>query len=227
VPAFADALADLKSGLTEAKQGHREEAIELLTKALEDRTLSLPNRALALSTRAYAYQRGAEYPDAIANYDAALALVPDPITHRNRGAAYLEWGHYDEAAADFAKALAMQRSNAYFAIWLHIARLKAGIEDKRELQANLERVDVREWPGPLLAHLAGHGTFEEVTNRALMGDPRTRAERRCDMAFFLGERHLVEGQADGLSLLREARDVCPPDSIERALARADMLRVGR
>jgi len=226
-PALADSLADLKSGLTEAKRGNREDAIELLSRAMEDRGLSRENRALALSTRAYAYQRNGEYPEAIADYDAALALGPDPITFRNRGAAYMEWGHYDDAADDFAKALSLQRSNAYFAIWLHIARLKAGVDDKRELLDNLNRVDARQWPGPLLAHLGGHGTFEEVTNRALMGDPGTRAERRCDMAFFLGEKHLADGDRDALTLLREARGVCPPDSIERALARGEIVRVGR
>jgi tetratricopeptide (TPR) repeat protein len=226
-PAFADGLSDLKSGVIDAKMGRRESAIELLTNAIEDAKLSRENRALAFATRAYVYHRGGEYPEAISDYDVALKFAPDPITYRNRGAAYLESGHYEDAADDFNKALALQPANAYFALWLHLARLKAGIDDRRELAANLARLDAKQWPGLLVAHLTGHGTFEEVTNQALVGDPRSRADRRCDMAFFLGERHLADGDADSLDLLREARDVCPADSIERAIARADILRVGR
>jgi len=227
-PAFADALDDLKSGLAEAKLGRRDAAITLLTNAIESETLSRENRALALATRAYAYQRGGDYPDAVADYDAALELAIDPITLRNRGAAYLEWGHYEDAAEDFAKALSLQRANAYFGIWLHVARLKAGAEDKREILGNLEQVEVKQWPGPLFAHLAGREALAEVTRQAQQpGDAVARSERRCDLAFFLGEKYLAEGDADALRFLREARDVCPPDSIERAIARADMLRVGR
>ena len=227
-PALADALDDLKSGLAAAKLGRRDAAISLLSSAIESETLSRENHALALATRAYAHQRGGEYSDAIADYDAALDLAVDPITLRNRGAAYLEWGHYEDAAEDFAKALSLQRANAYFAIWLHIARLKVGTEDKRELLGNLEQVEVKQWPGSLLAHLAGREALAEVTRQAQQpGDAVARAERRCDLAFFLGEKHLAEGHADALRLLREARDVCPPDSIERAVARSDILRVGR
>jgi tetratricopeptide (TPR) repeat protein len=227
-PALADALDDLKSGLTEAKLGRREAAIPLLTSAIESEALSRENRALALAARAYAYQRGGEYVDAVADYDAALELAPDPVTFRNRGAAYMEWGHYEDAVEDFAKALSLQHTNAYLAIWLHIARLKAGTEDKRKILDNLERVDPKVWPGSLLAHFAGRETLAEVTRQAQQpGDAVARAERRCDMAFFLGEKHLTDGDADALRLLREARDVCPADSIERAIARGDMLRMGR
>lgn len=223
-PACADALGDLKSGLSEARLGRREEAIRLLTRAIDEDTLSRENRALALATRAYALQRGGEYQEAVADYDSAIALAPDPVTHRNRGAAYLEWGHYDEAVEDFGTALALQRSNAYFALWLHVARLRAGTEDKREIAANLEHVDRRQWPGPLLAHLAGRETLAEVAHAVQASDPAARVERRCDMAYFLGEQHLAEGDAEAIRLLRDARDICPPDSIERALARADLMR---
>lgn len=207
--------------------GRRDEAIELLSRALEQGGLTRENRALALSTRAYAYQRGGEYPEAVADYDAALSFGRDPITLRNRGAAYLEWSHFDDAAEDFTKALSLQPSNAYLAMWLHLARLKAGAEDMRELVDNLDRADLTEWPRPLLAYLAGREALTEVMRQAEVGDPVTRAERRCDVAFFLGEKYLADGHVDALRLLREAREVCPVDSIERAIARVDMLRAGR
>jgi tetratricopeptide (TPR) repeat protein len=226
-PALADALSDLKSGLTEAKLGRRDTAIVLLTRALDDGALSRETRTLALVTRAHTYQRGGEYAEAVADYDAALALAPDPVTYRDRGSAYLEWGHHEDAAEDFAKALSLQRSNGYFALWLHIARLKAGQEDQREVAANLEHIDPKEWPGSLLAHLAGREGLAQVIGQSQTAEPMTRAERRCELAFFLGEKHLAEGNGDALRLLREARDICPPQSIERTIARLDILRVGR
>lgn len=226
-PVLADGLEDLTAGLSEAAKGRREEALRLLTQAIEAGGLSSAHRAIALARRAVVHLRGAAYRDAIADYDAAIGLVPDPITHRDRGSAYLEWDRFEEAAEDFMRAMAMQPANASFALWLHVVRRKEGTDDRDELAANLAKVDRQTWPGPLLAFLAGRASEAEVEQAAQSADPAARMARRCDMAFFLGEHRLAEGDMESLRLLREARDVCPADSAERALARADLLRGAR
>ena len=225
--AWANGTDDLTAGLAEWRRGHADEAVRLFTRAIEDGNLSKANQVLARMSRATALQSGGAYEEAIADYDTAIRLQPVPSLYHQRGVAYLAWGRLEDASEDFAQALALQRSNAHFALWLHVARLRAGAEDKREMMGNLARIDAGKWPGPLLAHLAGRETLEAAELAAQSPDPAAGPERRCDMAYFLGEQRLSDGDPESLRLLREARDICAPESPERTLARAALLRGGR
>jgi tetratricopeptide (TPR) repeat protein len=57
-------------------------------------------------TRAAAYERKGRYDDAIADYDRAIALMPDDKTaYDNRGIDHAHQGRKDKAIADFRAAL--------------------------------------------------------------------------------------------------------------------------
>jgi lipoprotein NlpI len=182
---------------------------------------------LAHVSRAAALQLGGDYQEAIADYDSAIRLQPVPSLYRYRGIAYLAWGRLEDAADDFVQMLGLDPVNAEAAIWLHIARQKAGGGDGPELAGNVQKVDLARWPGPVLSYMAGRGSLEDATRAAQTDDLAIRAQRRCQLAFFLGEERLNDGDPEALRLLREARDICPPESAERALARMDLLRGGR
>jgi tetratricopeptide (TPR) repeat protein len=228
VPAPAAPLDDVRVGVEAARQGNREEAIRLLTRAIEARGLSNENMSIAHINRGYAYQRSGEYVDAVDDYDAAIRLMPNaPEGYRNRASAHLETGRYKDAVEDFAKAKALSPRSAYLTLWLHMARSKAGEDDMRELRADAATLDLASWPGPVLAFLAGHGTRKAAEDGAADGDAKTREQRRCDFVFHLGVAEIARGNRDGLVLLREARNRCAPESVERAVARAEILRMGR
>ncbi len=58
-----------------------------------------------------------KYDDAIADYDKAIALVPNfALAYTNRGSAYYRKGEYERAIADHSKAIAIDpnHANAYY-----------------------------------------------------------------------------------------------------------------
>jgi tetratricopeptide (TPR) repeat protein len=227
VPVFGAALDDLRAGVAQSRQGHYEEAIRLFTRAIDAGGLSPENKAAALVNRAYALQRSGEMEDALADYDVAIRIAPSPAAYRNRGIANLEWDHYEDAAEDFLSARGLVKASSYDALWLHLARQKLGADDAPELTDNFALVDPSSWPSPILGYFAGQTSLVAVRKAAESSNTAVRAVRRCDFAFFVGEHHLAEGMKDSLALLREARDVCPRESVERALSRTDIMRLGR
>jgi tetratricopeptide (TPR) repeat protein len=228
VPVSAASLDDVKAGVEAARQGKREEAIVLLTRAIEVPGLSTENMSIAYLNRGYAHQRNGDHGEAIDDYDEAIRLLPNsPTGYRNRASAYLEIGSYKEAVEDFAKARELSPGSAYLTLWVYMARIKAGEEAMRELRADAATIDLAAWPGPLLAFIAGRGTRKTVDEGVAMADANTRDQRRCDVAFHLGVGETMRGNREGLALLREARDKCAPESVERAVARAEILRMGR
>jgi tetratricopeptide (TPR) repeat protein len=226
--ASAAPLDDIKAGVDAARQGKREEAILLLTRAIEARGLSNENMSIAYLNRGYAHQRKGDHDDAIEDYNEAIRWMPNsPTGYRNRASAHLEIGSYKDAVEDFVKARELSPRSAYLTLWVYMARIKAGEEAMRELRADAAAIDLAAWPGPLLALMAGRGTRKAVDEGVALADANSRDQRRCDVAFHLGVSEMMRGNHDGLALLREARDKCAPESVERAVARAEILRMGR
>jgi lipoprotein NlpI len=133
--AWADGKADLGAGYAAAKRGDLEQAIELFGKAIEAKALPSPTRALAYLNRGNVYADQRRFEEAMADYEAALALAPDLVeAHLSRGRLYEEGGLYDQAIADYAAIVALQpkepaaydaRARAYF----EAGQLKAALAD--------------------------------------------------------------------------------------------------
>lgn len=89
-----------------------EEGLEACTLAIESGKLAGENLAITYSNRANSLFSLGRYDDALADYDRALALLPDdPATLSNRGAALTDMGRYEEAIADFDRAVDIEPSN--------------------------------------------------------------------------------------------------------------------
>jgi len=127
---------------------------------------------------------------------------------------------------------------------LHVARARAGEEDKEELRRNAQeisetiyglggpfgmQVDMSfpAWPGPILKLFLGTATPEEV-RAAVQAPGRDARHRPCAADFYLAQYHLQKGAADeARRLLRPAADGCPVWAPERGFARAELKRLGR
>ncbi|GAA3430005.1 hypothetical protein GCM10018953_71890 [Streptosporangium nondiastaticum] len=89
-------------GLIRSERGGLAEADELLTRALTGD----PELVEAWTNRAAVrFERG-DAAAAVADLDRAVALSAAPVPHYNRGTALMRLGRWDEAARDFAHALA-------------------------------------------------------------------------------------------------------------------------
>ncbi|WP_229402239.1 tetratricopeptide repeat protein [Micromonospora okii] len=89
-------------GLVLAERGRLAEADELFTRALAGD----PKLVEAWTNRAAVRFDRDDVAAAVADLDRAVALSPDPVPRYNRGTALLRLGRWDDAARDFADALA-------------------------------------------------------------------------------------------------------------------------
>jgi lipoprotein NlpI len=154
--------------------------------------------------------------------------------YTQRGYAQFIAARYAAAAADFDKSLTLGGTARtgdvlwlpYQAAWLHIARARAGQNDAEELARNAGKIDLKQWPGTLIAYFLGQATIEQLTppsSHGAMGHAR-----ECNLAFFSGEQSLVKN--DGAEAARQftrARAVCNIHTVHYLAAGVELKRLGK
>lgn len=139
----------------------------------------------------------------------------------------------------------------YLVIWAHIARVRAGQDDKEQRAEHFVKLGEREvtfsmfmtydkvtkemeqfllapWPGAIFGLFLGKTTPEAVRAAAESpADPEVRRRRICDADFYIAEYLLEKGTTDeARKLLAAAADGCPPTAREAGFAAAELKRVG-
>ncbi len=182
-----------------------------------------PNDAMAFSNRAYAHQAKGEYGRAIPDLDRAVRLSPFSSTvYLNRGVAQLYLGRTEAAIQDFATAVRLRPSDAYAVLWLHLARERAGQDDRRELAKNATGINRALWPGPVVDLHLGIVDRESVINaRISTQDAKAQRKRTCEIEFYLATFDIEQGlQEQVLQHLQAASNTCAAGEIEFIAARA-------
>jgi tetratricopeptide (TPR) repeat protein len=105
-PAFADARADLESGIAAMAAGNHTRAIALLSRAIEADTLAPENQAVAYNNRCAAFNL-IDRPDrALTDCAWAIQLHPEMArAYVNRGIARRRLGRFDLAIEDYDRAI--------------------------------------------------------------------------------------------------------------------------
>lgn len=200
-------------------------AIADYTKAIE----LAPKIPLGYNQRGDAYFANGDIAKAIADYDTAIRLAPTfpgPFTSRGR----IELFHINRPAAaadDLATGVRLAPKDIYAAIWLHIARGRAGTPDREELAANAARLGPGDWPYPVLALFLGSATPEAVRKAAADAENEDkRREQICEANFYLGVSSL-EKKAGGEArkLIAAAAENCPASMLEKPAAKAELARL--
>jgi tetratricopeptide (TPR) repeat protein len=205
-----------------------------------DAALKLKNSPITLIQRGASYRAKGDYDRAVADYTAAIAIdVKDAgldgwEIYNERGYSEFLAARYDAAAADFDKALTLGSTSRtddvlwlpYQAAWLHIARAKAGQNDAEEFTRNAGKIDLKQWPGTLVAFFLGQVKQDEMSppsNHGAMG----RA-RECNLSFFTGEQAVIKGDAaNAARLFLRARDVCNIHTLHYLAAGVELKRMGK
>ena len=208
-----------------------------------DAALKLDNSPATLIQRAASQSAKGDYDRAVADYTAALALVSKDTKdagidaldiHSQRGYAQFIAGRFTDAAADFDQALTLGATARagdvlwlpYQAVWLHIARARAGQNDAEELARNAGKIDLKQWPGTLIAFFLGKTQADQLTppsSHGAMGHAR-----ECNLSFFSGEHALIKN--DGAEAARQfirARAVCNIHTVHYIAAGAELKRLGK
>jgi len=102
-------------------------------------------------------------------------------------------GQYGAAARDFQRSLALRPGNAYAALWLFLARQRAGLDGRGELAKNTRGLRLSAWPGKVVGLFLGKTTAQEVIQATKLPDSRRQRERESEAFFYIGQYHLLVG----------------------------------
>jgi tetratricopeptide (TPR) repeat protein len=205
--------------------------------------LKIKNTPITLVYRAGSESAKGDYDRAIADYGAAIELVGKDAkdagidaldVYSERGYSQFIAGRYGAAAADFDKALALGAATRsgdvlwmpYQAAWLHIARARAGENDAEELARNAGKINVKQWPGTLVAYFLGQAKLDELTPPSSHGS--MGHARECGVAFFAGEQALAKkDNAAAAQQLTRARAACNIHTVYYLAAGVELKRLGK
>jgi len=192
----------------------------------EDEAIDLDSKdAGGYFERGLTYQAESDFHHARDDYDDGFKLRPGDFDARlNYGLLQWEFGNVDDAAATFAQAVQTQPTSAYGVLWLDIAQFKTGKADDG-LRQNAARLDLKQWPGPVLELYLGALAPDAALKAAANDDPLTRQNQVCEADFYVGEWQLLHGAAAlAKPLLAQAASDCPSDFVERLAAAAELRR---
>jgi lipoprotein NlpI len=194
----------------------------------DDAIRNNPSYAEAFFGRGKAYFAERNYDHAVQDFSKTIALQQSNAgAYWDRALAELYWDKPGSAADDLAAAVKLAPTHAYVAIWLHIARMRAGENDAGELAANAQKLDKTKWPWPVVALFLGSATAEAVrTGSQSADDPSTRKDQLCEADFYLGVYHGAKGdQNDARQLLQSAALSCPRGYVEYETAGLELDRL--
>jgi hypothetical protein len=132
-------------------------------------------------------------------------------------------------------------------VWQHIARQRAGDDDRSEFQDYLRQLGSAlkgadlftgavspqnmiasrvEWPGPVIDLLLDLKTAEELGALATTAaDPVAVRRRKCDVDFYSGLLALNRKLPEARGLLKRAAENCPPSALEGVAAKLELSRI--
>jgi lipoprotein NlpI len=217
-PTYAHAFLDRSCAYV--GKGQYDNAIQDLDKAI-----SLdPKNPHAFVGRGETYYLKGQYDRAIENLDQALSLDPKLASAFNyRGYAEFAAARFAPAAQDFEQSLTINGAQPYVVVWLHLARARAMQADGEELKHNAAKVDLKTWPGPIVAFLLKQKTAPQLKNAAAIGDQKTQQNQACEASFHLGEDAMLRNTStEAAQLFRQARATCPVNFVEYPLVMAEL-----
>jgi tetratricopeptide (TPR) repeat protein len=199
--------------------------------------LSQGKSPVILLQRATSLRAKGAYDEAIADCTVALGEPPDTRLdvwdiYNERGYTEFLAGRFDAAAADFGKALALGAPSRnddvlwlpYQIAWLHVANVRSGHADSKELGDLATKINLKQWPGTLISFFLGQTRFEDVSvgsNHGAMG-----RSRECNLSLFAGEDALGKGdQAKARPLILRAQEACNIHTLQYLVANVELHRI--
>lgn len=171
-----------------------------------------PDSALPFNNRGNSFMHKGQYDRAIQDYNAAININPDfARAFSNRGLVYYYKGMYSRAEMEFGKSVDLDPRYPYAALRLYVTKQRLGTGGVAQLTEQAARLDLEQWPGPLVRLYLDKLTPAEALVAVKHGDRRREDEQRCEAAFYVAEYHLGKGNRNaGLTQLRVAEEACRP-----------------
>jgi tetratricopeptide (TPR) repeat protein len=154
-----------------------------------------PKYAVAYRDRGLAYAAKGDPGRAIADYSEAIRLDPkDADAYRGRGRAYLYSGNLAKAWVDVSQASELDPKDAYSALWVDIVGQRNNVPSR--LSQVVSKIDMAEWPAPVIRMFLGEMTPTAVLAAADDPDAGTKKGQVCEASLYSGELALRQGVRD-------------------------------
>lgn len=202
-------------------------------RAIQDYTEAIrldPKQADFFMCRGIAYHRKGDYDRAIQDFTVATRVTSKEAAwgYRNRGTIRFEQGQLQDAGRDLAKALEIDPTDHPAALDLYLVQMRAGQDARGNLAKAAQRLDLREWPGPVVSMYLGKSTAEAVFKAASANpDPEERRKQQCHAAYYIGHQLLAQGaKADAVKQLQWVASACAVTPFAFSGAKAELRRLG-
>jgi len=185
-----------------------------------------PNDARAHAGRAFEWAMKGEYKRAAADYDDLMRLEPGAQRgYFGRGRMRFYSGDFTGAVGDLERAHQIE-PGMYSALWLFLARKRAGLPGEKTLGLDARTAGTGRWPAPIVGLYLGNKTAEDVQKAAVDLNVNLQRNQRCEANYYIGQWQLLRGsRQQAATLLRDARAMCPSSFIEYEGAVAELRRL--
>jgi lipoprotein NlpI len=165
---------------------------------------------------------------AMADFAAVLARQPqDSWSYYRRGHTQFDAGRFNEAAQDFAAHLRLTPGQPFGALWLYIARMRAGENARAELERFAAGASLSQWPGPIIEMMLERISPDVLLDSTINTDEQKEKDRSCEAFFYVGEYYLLKGDRVAASrAFRAALATGVTDFLEYVRAGAELKRLG-
>jgi lipoprotein NlpI len=198
-----------------------------------------PDFTGAYNSRGFAKQLKGDYENALRDYDRAIELAPgNTVAFRNRANVEFILGRFGDAARDLERSVKFveastqptarfNETGGYAVVWLHVAKMRQGLDDSAEFRANAARIDSAYWPRPVISFFEGKLTADQlIAQTASVSNPKLRDDQRCGAEFFAGQAAIWKKQlAEARKHLETMSTTCSKRFVENAAAVADLGRL--
>jgi lipoprotein NlpI len=168
---------------------------DLAIQDLDQAIATDPKDSGEFNNRGLAYVGEKDYARALQDYDQAISIDPkDSDAYTNRGFDHFFLGQFAAAQSDLAIAVADSPTNRYRVLWLYLAASRAGQNSQADLETNAAKLNLTNWPGPVVQLYLGKITSAEFLTAATISDAKKNREQHCEAYFYLGEQALIAGR---------------------------------
>lgn len=169
-------------------------------------------------------------PDAaLADFNAAIGLRPSAALYEAVARFQWNYGYFPQAAEGYAQAAKLAAKDnphrPFTLLWYAVSADRAGTLDQVKFAADVTKLDVDDWPAPLLDLYRGKMSVDKVYHEAASRDAQTATNQKCEADFYIGEWQLArKNEVAAKPLLQQAVSECPHNFIEYFAAQVELKR---
>lgn len=207
----------------------------LLWKGENDRAMRDYDQAIRLKpddannyiSRGNGYQILGSFERAIQDYDQAIQMKSATASASfAKGRALFNLGRFRDAVGALKISVDANPTDAEGALWLAMARKRAGENADDGLRASAQGLDFGNWPGPIVRLYLGQISRKAVIEAAADPEPSKALHQSCEAEFHVAEMDLVSFQTEAAKAgFRHILDICPKASVAAQEAKVELGRM--